>query len=121
MARTKHKRLSDGMVGAIPQGQQPKAPKEFGEGRVCEDNGCSTKLTKYNRSTFCYAHQPYKKARLRGRTVQPGQAKIYKCRFCATRQTAWRGKFGTLPEREHEGMIHRMSPDGSTLCVGSTR
>lgn len=35
--------------------------------RVCADSGCVTKLSKYNRREFCFAHAPVKFPRVRGR------------------------------------------------------
>ncbi len=107
--------------GATPIDSRRTSQKDFGAGRVCAEDECDTVLTRYNKLLYCYVHRPYKKARTRGRTAKSAELKIYKCRMCATRQTAWRGKVGSLPEKEIEGLIHRVKPDGSSLCKTVTR
>ena len=46
-----------------------RAPKTYSEERTCAATECSTKLSKYNRREFCFAHAPTKFPRLRGRIV----------------------------------------------------
>lgn len=46
--------------------------QEFGEGRVCAASPCDTKLSRYNRREFCYAHAPIKYPRIRGRILPEG-------------------------------------------------
>jgi hypothetical protein len=36
----------------------PKANRTFGSGRVCAAEGCSTKLSMYNKWDFCWQHEP---------------------------------------------------------------
>ncbi|HEX2424490.1 MAG TPA: hypothetical protein VHM47_01255 [Actinomycetota bacterium] len=36
----------------------PKANRTFGSGRVCAAEGCSTKLSVYNKWDFCWQHEP---------------------------------------------------------------
>jgi hypothetical protein len=46
-----------------------RAPRVYADERTCSMNECSTKLSKYNRREFCFAHAPTKFPRLRGRIV----------------------------------------------------
>jgi len=46
-----------------------RAPKIISGQRICVKPGCETKLSRYNRREFCYAHAPTKFPRLRGRIV----------------------------------------------------
>jgi hypothetical protein len=36
----------------------PRRNRTYGEGRTCEDPLCNTKLSIYNRSKFCWQHEP---------------------------------------------------------------
>ncbi len=36
----------------------PKANRTYGEGRVCEHEGCRTRISIYNKATYCWAHRP---------------------------------------------------------------
>ena len=46
-----------------------RAPKVFSDERTCAAEDCTTRLSKYNRREFCFAHAPTKFPRLRGRIV----------------------------------------------------
>ena len=46
-----------------------RAPKTYSTERLCADKGCETKLSRYNRREWCFAHAPTKYPRLRGRIV----------------------------------------------------
>ena len=47
-----------------------RAPKTYSTERSCDKQGCDTRLSRYNRREFCYAHAPTKYPRLRGRIVK---------------------------------------------------
>jgi hypothetical protein len=36
----------------------PRANRTFGSGRVCAAEGCSTKLSVYNKWDYCWQHEP---------------------------------------------------------------
>jgi hypothetical protein len=36
----------------------PKANRTYSSGRVCAEPGCETKLSVYNKWTFCWQHEP---------------------------------------------------------------
>jgi hypothetical protein len=36
----------------------PRANRTYPTGRVCAADGCGTKLSVYNRWTFCWQHEP---------------------------------------------------------------
>ncbi|ACU54821.1 hypothetical protein Afer_1916 [Acidimicrobium ferrooxidans DSM 10331] len=42
------------------------APRTYQRGRVCKEPGCTTTLSIYNKSKYCYAHQPIGASRTRG-------------------------------------------------------
>ncbi|MFQ5555663.1 MAG: hypothetical protein ACE5GC_09895 [Acidimicrobiia bacterium] len=46
-----------------------RAPKEYSSERTCAQDDCETKLSRYNRREYCFAHAPTKFPRLRGRVV----------------------------------------------------
>ena len=50
----------------------PRASQKYPEGRVCEQEGCETRLSKYNRRDKCWAHAEMKAPRLRGRKPAAG-------------------------------------------------
>jgi hypothetical protein len=45
----------------------PRANKTAPEGRVCAQQGCETRLSRYNKREKCWAHAEMKVPRLRGR------------------------------------------------------
>ena len=47
--------MSDIMKASRPQGRS-RRPKTYDEGRVCNTDGCTTVLSKYNRAEFCHRH-----------------------------------------------------------------
>ena len=49
-----------------------RAPRVYSDERTCATEECSTRLSKYNRREFCFAHAPTKFPRLRGRVVPEG-------------------------------------------------
>jgi hypothetical protein len=57
--------MSDIMKGASIKGVT-RPSKDFGEGRECRSKDCVTKLSRYNRREFCFAHAPVKYPRVRG-------------------------------------------------------
>ena len=47
-------------------GRARRRPKTYEEGRVCGDDSCSVKLSRYNRAEYCFSHSPARFPRLRG-------------------------------------------------------
>jgi hypothetical protein len=45
----------------------PRPNRTYSTGRVCAIEGCATRLSVYNRSTFCWQHEPLRYDVLRGR------------------------------------------------------
>jgi hypothetical protein len=43
--------------GARPR-ELPRANRTYGSGRTCAADGCSTKLSIYNKWQFCWQHEP---------------------------------------------------------------
>lgn len=50
----------------------PRANQRAAEGRVCAAEGCTTKLSTYNKREKCWAHADMKVPRLRGRKPAAG-------------------------------------------------
>ncbi len=59
--------------GSRPQ-PLPRASRKYPSGRVCEQAGCETQLSTYNRRSKCWAHAEMKVPRLRGRKPAAGSA-----------------------------------------------
>ncbi len=51
---------------ATRPGSRARRPKSHAPGRVCQDGSCSTLVSRYNQSEFCFHHRPVKYPRLRG-------------------------------------------------------
>jgi hypothetical protein len=45
----------------------PRPNRVWGAGRVCASDGCGTQLSIYNRSPFCWVHEPIKFHLARGK------------------------------------------------------
>lgn len=58
--------MSTPALRASTVGRAHRRPKTFGEGRVCARDGCSIRLSRYNRSEHCYGHATARFPRLRG-------------------------------------------------------
>ena len=57
--------MSTNVSASRPSGRRRKL-KTYGEARVCNTHGCSTRLSKYNRNTECHTHAPRRYPRTRG-------------------------------------------------------
>jgi hypothetical protein len=51
---------------ASPVGRARRKPKTYGAGRVCDTDGCTVRLSRYNRAEHCFSHAPARFPRLRG-------------------------------------------------------
>jgi hypothetical protein len=51
---------------ATSAGRARRRPKTYGDERVCADKQCETRLSRYNRETYCFAHAPTRYRRMRG-------------------------------------------------------
>lgn len=63
--------MSDVMKGRTVTGVT-RPSKDYGSGRVCAEKHCTTKLSRYNRREYCFAHAPVKYPRVRGRILPEG-------------------------------------------------
>ena len=45
----------------------PRRNRTWGRGRVCAEEGCTTRLSMYNRSKLCWNHEPIRYYIARGR------------------------------------------------------
>ena len=63
--------MTDTMKGTAIKGAT-RPSRDFGEGRVCSDKECDTKLSRYNKRDYCYSHAPVKYPRVRGRILPEG-------------------------------------------------
>ncbi len=57
--------MSTHLNASKPAGRRRKL-RTYGEARVCSKDGCSIRLSKYNRNTECHAHAPRRFPRTRG-------------------------------------------------------
>ena len=51
-------------------GRTRRRPKTYREGRVCGDDACTVRLSRYNKAEFCFNHAPARFPRLRGEFTQ---------------------------------------------------
>ena len=58
--------MESATMRATTAGRARRRPKTYGEGRVCGDSGCETRLSRYNRAEFCFQHAPARFPRMRG-------------------------------------------------------
>lgn len=54
-----------GLRGSRPR-ELPRPNRTYGEGRVCEQPGCRTRISRYNKSAYCWAHAPVRYPLVRG-------------------------------------------------------
>jgi hypothetical protein len=45
----------------------PRPSRTWASGRVCDAEGCTTKLSIYNKSPYCWQHEPIKYHLVRGK------------------------------------------------------
>jgi hypothetical protein len=57
--------MSTNLSASRPTGRRRKL-KTYGDDRVCSEEGCSTRLSKYNQNTECHTHAPRRYPRTRG-------------------------------------------------------
>ena len=60
--------MSEAIKGHIVRGKK-RAPKTYPAGRVCVEEECTVKLSRYNRREHCYNHAPVRYPRVRGRVL----------------------------------------------------
>ncbi len=60
------------LTGRRP-GNDPRASRVERPGRLCGNDGCGTRLSIYNRSGYCWLHQPLVFPNYRGRAIKPSQ------------------------------------------------
>jgi len=47
--------------------ETPRRNQTYASGRTCEEAGCDTRLSIYNRSDFCWQHEPVRAYVARGK------------------------------------------------------
>jgi hypothetical protein len=57
--------MNDYVKGSRPR-ELPRPNRTFGEGRVCAEEACHTRLSVYNRSPHCWQHTPVRFPFVRG-------------------------------------------------------
>jgi hypothetical protein len=62
--------MSTQLNASRPTGRRRRL-KTYGEARVCRDEGCSTRLSKYNRNPECHTHALRRFPRTRGVLGEP--------------------------------------------------
>jgi hypothetical protein len=61
--------MSERAVKGTPIAGNERPSRSFGTGRVCDESGCATRLSMYNKGKFCYQHEPMAVPRTRGRKI----------------------------------------------------
>jgi hypothetical protein len=49
--------MSDVIRGARPK-ELPRPNRTYGDDRVCAEEGCETRISRYNKSKYCWSHIP---------------------------------------------------------------
>ena len=60
---------------ASTNGRPRRKPKTYGRDRVCATEGCTVRLSRYNRAEQCFNHAPARFPRLRGEYTEEFLAK----------------------------------------------
>jgi hypothetical protein len=55
------------MVEAKRLQGSPRKTKQYEVGRVCDEDGCNSIMSRYNENKQCFQHAPLKQPRIRGR------------------------------------------------------
>jgi hypothetical protein len=58
--------MSNLVLQGVRPGNRRRKPKTYSEGRTCSSDECSTLVSRYNRSEFCFKHRPVHYPRMRG-------------------------------------------------------
>jgi hypothetical protein len=58
--------MNSSTIRASSVGRSRRKPKTYAAGRVCADERCGVRLSRYNRASYCYSHAPARFPRLRG-------------------------------------------------------
>jgi hypothetical protein len=61
--------MSERAVKGTPISGNERPSRSFKKGRVCDDPGCETRLSIYNKGKYCYQHEPMAVPRTRGRKI----------------------------------------------------
>jgi hypothetical protein len=61
--------MSERAVKGTPISGNDRPSRSFGKDRTCNEAGCETRLSIYNRGKFCYQHEPMAVPRTRGRKI----------------------------------------------------
>jgi hypothetical protein len=56
-------------------GRARRRPHTYPENRVCHREGCQVRLSRYNKSNYCFQHAPARFPRLRGEFSEEWVAK----------------------------------------------
>jgi hypothetical protein len=56
-------------------GKLPAPSISHGEGRVCVEPGCGTRLSRYNPAMYCWQHADVVFPNYRGKRLEPGAGK----------------------------------------------
>jgi hypothetical protein len=61
--------MSERSLGGYAVTGNERPSRSFAKNRVCDEPGCSTRLSIYNNGKYCYPHEPMAVPRTRGRKV----------------------------------------------------
>jgi hypothetical protein len=58
--------MSDQVIRGSKPRELPRPNRTYGQDRVCEHEGCETRLSVYNKDRFCWQHTPVRFPLVRG-------------------------------------------------------
>lgn len=58
--------MAETLLHGSRPGNRRRKPKTYASGRVCVERACTTLVSRYNHSDFCFEHRPVSYPRLRG-------------------------------------------------------
>jgi hypothetical protein len=59
----------EGSIGASSFTGTGRPSRTFPRGRVCDEDGCETRLSIYNEGRYCSRHEPQATPRMRGKKI----------------------------------------------------
>jgi hypothetical protein len=61
--------MKESLSGEHMTGGSERASRSFGAGRVCKEESCAVRLSRYNSGAYCSLHEPMTVPRTRGRKI----------------------------------------------------
>lgn len=61
--------MSDGSISGHVFDGSGRPSRSFGVNRVCKEESCNTRLSRYNSGRYCFEHEPKTMPRTRGKKI----------------------------------------------------